>query len=188
MISKNLWFAILLDGRLHVSKSTCRISLLLILTVALGGVFVLEQPGGSLLEFYPTFRWALTQLIEISGIETAQNLVAWILLLMMLINLIHHPPLRVNYISVAQYLWNLAKVCRVSWSMGAFGGETAKPQYAYSNSPAIRKLHHYRPTSTNHVKEDHLKVQTCKKYKNRDGKDCYVGTKQLKDTEKLESI
>jgi len=127
----------------EANKMLERISLLLILTVALGGVFVLEQPGGSILEFYPTFRWALGRLIDIHGIDA---------------------------------------VSRVHWSMGAFGGETAKPQYAYSNSPAIRKLYHFRPTA-NKVKKVHTKVETCRKYKNRDGKDCYVGTKHLKDTE-----
>ncbi|CAL1135641.1 unnamed protein product [Cladocopium goreaui] len=75
-----------------------------------------------------------------------------------------------------------SRVSRVHWSMGAFGGETAKPQYAYSNSPAIRKLYHFRPTA-NKVKKVHTKVETCRTYKNRDGKDCYVGTKHLKDTE-----
>ena len=184
--------AVLMDGWCQTNPPTSRISLLLILTVALGGVFVLEQPGGSLLEFYPTFRWALAQLIEIHGIDAAQNSVACIHLLIMLIGMVHHLLLKcsisINFHTGFTTAWNSAQVCRVNWSMGAFGGETAKPQYAYSNSPAIRKLHHYRPTSGNHVKKVHTKVETCKKYKNRDGKDCYVGTKQLRDTEKLEWI
>ncbi|CAE7939449.1 unnamed protein product [Symbiodinium necroappetens] len=36
-----------------------RSSCLLLLAVALGGCVVLEQPGGSLLEFYPSFRFVL---------------------------------------------------------------------------------------------------------------------------------
>lgn len=186
MTSRNLWLAVLMDERCQANPPICRISLLLILTVALGGVFVLEQPGGSILEFYPTFRWALGRLIDIHGIDAAQNSVACIHPLMMLRNMIHHPPLKLLHTGFTT-AWNSAKVSRVHWSMGAFGGETAKPQYAYSNSPAIRKLYHFRPTA-NKVKKVHTKVETCRKYKNRDGKYCYVGTKHLKDTENLEWI
>lgn len=67
--------------------------------------------------------------------------------------------------------------------MSAFGSETAKPQYAYSNSPSIRKVYHYAPTSFNKVVD--TKVTTCRQYKNKAGKDCWVGTAQLKDTEIL---
>ena len=47
-----------------------RICLLLMLTSCLDGAWVLEQPNGSLLEFYPTFRWVITRLIEASGIQS----------------------------------------------------------------------------------------------------------------------
>jgi hypothetical protein len=126
----------------------------------------------------------LGRLIDIHGIDAAQNSVACIHPLMMLRNMIHHPLLKLLHTGFTT-AWNSAKVSRVHWSMGAFGGETAKPQYAYSNSPAIRKLYHFRPTA-NKVKKVHTKVETCRKYKNRDGKYCYVGTKHLKDTENLE--
>ena len=81
----------------------------------------------------------------------------------------------------------LAQVSRASWHMAGFGAETSKPQYAYSNSPAIRMLKNFESTSLNQkVKKNHLKVETCRKYKNKDGKDCYVGTSRLKGTEILE--
>lgn len=44
--------------------------MLLILTSCLGGVFILEQPGGSILEFYPTFRWALARIVDIFGLQS----------------------------------------------------------------------------------------------------------------------
>lgn len=75
------------------------------------------------------------------------------------------------------------EVSRIHWWMSAFGSETAKPQYAYSNSPSIRKVYHYAPTSFNKVVD--TKVTTCRQYKNKAGKDCWVGTAQLKDTEIL---
>ena len=81
----------------------------------------------------------------------------------------------------------LAQVSRASWHMAGFGAETSKPQYAYSNSPAIRMLKNFESTSLHQkVKKNHLKVETCRKYKNKDGKDCYVGTSRLKGTEILE--
>lgn len=120
-----------------------RICLLLILTSCLGGVFILEQPGGSILEFYPTFRWVLARIVNIFGLQS---------------------------------------VARTSWKMGTFGSPTLKPQYAYSNSPTIRKVPLYAPT-TMHVKKNHTKVETARAYKNKSGKDCFTGTKHLKDTE-----
>lgn len=51
-----------------------RISLLLLLVTACGGCWILEQPGSSTLEFYPTFRWAITRLIDIDGIKAERDL------------------------------------------------------------------------------------------------------------------
>ena len=31
----------------------------------------MEQPNGSMLEFYPCFRWAIGQMIEIDGVKSA---------------------------------------------------------------------------------------------------------------------
>ena len=71
--------------------------------------------------------------------------------------------------------------------MAGFGAETSKPQYAYSNSPEIRTLKNFESSSLlKKVKKNHVKVETCRKYKNKDGKDCYVGTSRLKGMEILE--
>ena len=73
--------------------------------------------------------------------------------------------------------------------MSGFGAETAKPQYAYANSPSVRMLKNFESSSLHQkVKQSHLKVETCRKYKNKQGKDCYVGTSKLKGTENLECI
>jgi hypothetical protein len=50
--------------------------------VSLGGVFSLEQPSGSLLEFYPTWRFVLTMLFQNGGPRAAISLafsVRWLL-------------------------------------------------------------------------------------------------------------
>lgn len=76
------------------------------------------------------------------------------------------------------------QVARIGWWMSAFGAASAKPQYAYANSPALRKVYQFIPTTTKVKKKE--KVETCRKYKNKQGKDCYAGTSALKDTETLE--
>lgn len=65
--------------KLSIYDAFCRICLLLMLTTALGGTWVLEQPAGSALEFYPTFRWLITQLISISGVKSVGSLVGKVL-------------------------------------------------------------------------------------------------------------
>ena len=42
----------------------------MLLVAALGGCFVLEQPGSSVLEFYPAFQHALSSMVLISGVDT----------------------------------------------------------------------------------------------------------------------
>ena len=45
----------------------CRTCTLIFLCTALGGLWSLEQPGGSLLEFYPTWRFVLHSISKIGG-------------------------------------------------------------------------------------------------------------------------
>lgn len=78
-----------------------------------------------------------------------------------------------------------AQVARIAWHMSQFGAATLKPQYAYSNSPSIRKVHHYASETSKVKKDMKTKVQTCRKYTNKEGKECYMGTSDLKATETL---
>ena len=45
----------------------CRTSLLVLLTTALGGVWTLEQPSGSVLEYYPTWREVMCNIFRCGG-------------------------------------------------------------------------------------------------------------------------
>ena len=45
----------------------CRTCLMVLLITAMGGVWTLEQPGGSLLEFYPTWRATMGYIFETGG-------------------------------------------------------------------------------------------------------------------------
>lgn len=54
------------------ARRTC---LLLLLCTALGGVWILEQPSGSLLPFYPAFREVMQSIFETGGIQAVRALV-----------------------------------------------------------------------------------------------------------------
>lgn len=45
----------------------CRTSILALLATALGGVWTVEQPLGSVLEFYPAFRRLLQRVFACGG-------------------------------------------------------------------------------------------------------------------------
>ncbi|CAE7259490.1 unnamed protein product [Symbiodinium sp. CCMP2592] len=121
----------------------CRCSCLTLLAVALGGCFVLEQPGSSVLEFYPAFRHALTSMVMVSGVNS---------------------------------------VCRVGWWMGHYNARSAKRQYAYSNSAAIRKLNlgALKATARKKIKQ---KVATTIRSLGPDGAQRYTASKHLKPSE-----
>ncbi|CAE7639101.1 unnamed protein product [Symbiodinium sp. CCMP2592] len=53
-----------------------RVYLLCLLVVALGGCYILEQPAGSAVEYYPSWRRLCTSLISIDG-TAAVNRVGW---------------------------------------------------------------------------------------------------------------
>ena len=78
------------------------------------------------------------------------------------------------------------QVSRVGWWMSAYGATTAKRQFAYANSPEIRKID--RGTLQRHVDFLGKRVRTTYCYINSAGKKCYNGTKNLKGTEILAII
>ncbi|CAE7835097.1 unnamed protein product [Symbiodinium sp. KB8] len=56
-----------------IDKCSC----LMLLAVALGGCFVLEQPGSSVLEFYPAFRHVMSSLVLVSGVDSVCRVGWW---------------------------------------------------------------------------------------------------------------
>ncbi|CAK9023990.1 unnamed protein product, partial [Durusdinium trenchii] len=62
---------------LEANRMLERTSLLLLLIAACGGVFGLEQPGNSVLEFYPSFRFVITRLIEVDGVSAVRRAGWW---------------------------------------------------------------------------------------------------------------
>ncbi|CAK9101508.1 Uncharacterized protein SCF082_LOCUS47470 [Durusdinium trenchii] len=71
-IGKTDYPSVFLSNRLL--ERTC---LLLLLCTALGGVWILEQPSGSLLPFYPAFREVMQSIFETGGIQAVQEVRWW---------------------------------------------------------------------------------------------------------------
>ena len=71
--------------------------------------------------------------------------------------------------------------------MGAYFANSLKRQFAYANSPAIRRLDRGQLQVTRaRLQRTNHKIKTRRVYTNKAGKTCYQGTKQLKDTEMLD--
>ena len=89
-------------------------------------------------------------------------------------------------------LFCFTKVSRVGWWMGLFGAATAKRQFAYSNSPVVRRLDRGklqvkpRKVSGKRTAPAKKKVATAVQYKNKEGKLCWHGSGALKATETLD--
>ena len=68
-----------------------------------------------------------------------------------------------------------------------FGALTQKPHYGYSNSSSIQELNNCGAGDRKRKRDDAgiPKVQTCRTYKNKEGKDCFAGTSNLKQTQNL---
>ena len=58
----------------RTSDCDARTVCLILLTTALGGVWTLEQPNGSLLEYYPVFRMMMRSIYECGGPNAVPNL------------------------------------------------------------------------------------------------------------------
>ena len=52
-------------------KQNLRTILLIAIVISCGGTYVLEQPNGSLMEYFPRFRWMLQQLVRWGGDRAA---------------------------------------------------------------------------------------------------------------------
>jgi hypothetical protein len=76
-----------------------------------------------------------------------------------------------------------AKVTCVHWWMGHYAARTAKRHYAYANSPTVLKIDRGKLQMSTIPRDN--KPVTCEKYRDRNGKLRFKGTKKLKQTEIL---
>ena len=173
-----------------------RTVLLCLLTTCLGGTWCLEQPGNSILEFYPRFRDLLTALFEACKSSAVSNLNFWTWSCYICsIKLIYHQSWGLGkwssiYTSVYMHgpiLFLLFEVFKTQWWMHHYMACTPKRHYGYSNSPVVLELDKGKLTGWR-KRDKKLKVETAVQYRDRKGILRYKGTKNLRKTEKLEQI
>ena len=129
--------------------------LLAILAVARGGTFMIEQPGGSLMEFFPKLTWLYKQT------PVPRQIYA------------------IFCISVVCKVW---KCC---WWMAHYDGPTAKRHKAFTNSRAVNKFNRGRLDVKALAKRKDPAAQPTERYQDKSGKWRWKGTKALKGTQQL---
>ena len=149
-----------------------RTCLLCLLIACCGGCFVLEQPGGSLLEYYPTWRKVLVNLYLV-GREPA---VAWMIFCCVWFCLIHF---------LICFVLVKFEVFRTAWWMADYSAPTPKRHYSWSNSRSITCLNRGKFQLIKWKQKQKVRIETAKRSVNEKGKVCYQGTSALKATEYL---
>lgn len=154
----------------------CRTALLVLLITALDGVWSLEQPSGSLLEFHPAWREVVNSIFRCGGDYAAFCLDLWFC---MLVTQKH----RSSNMNLCGYPKNPSKVQKVSWWMAHYKSKTPKRHIAFGNTRMLLALDKGRLRKWKHTRGP--KVQTAVHYLDKHGKKRYKGTPQLKETENL---
>ena len=190
------------------SISPARTCTLILLCVALGGLFTLEQPSGSLLEFYPTWRYVLSMICESGGTSAVMHLHGNSSVLDICFDAAKNPQRsRAKHDDkirtcnscmrcVSYHRWFLhthaqccpyfqLEVTKVKWWMAHYGAKTAKRHIGFANSREVRRLDRGRLQINRSTKQ---KVKTCEKYQDRQGRQRYKGTVHLRGTEILDLV
>ena len=63
-------------GKSHLVIEMHRTGALVLLSTALGGVWSVEQPGGSLMEYFPTWRQVVQNIFSIGGPYAVSSLIS----------------------------------------------------------------------------------------------------------------
>ena len=169
-----------------------RSCLLILLCTCLGAVWSLEQPSGSLAEFYPAFREVIRSIFDSGGhhaagplnnITTFERCSCYMTKpsvgLQKLTVLWHH-------FLLCQLVPTHTQVQSVRWWMYHYKSLTPKRHYAYSNSKPIHRLDKGVLQGWKAKKKEGNGVVTVARYIDANGKKRYKGTKSLKSTEPLD--
>ena len=121
------------------------------LVTALGGLWSLEQPSGSVLEYYPTWRHLMAKIFENGGVHSVPKILPRFFVVDCLYLFAQHqmaPSISLpagtcaSHIALACFhrLPFPTKVTTVRWWMGHYNAPTPKRHWGASNSPLIRKI------------------------------------------------
>ena len=155
-------------GAPQVPSVIARTICLIMIASARLGSWVLEQPGSSILDYYPAWLHLMEYHFRVFGERAVQTLVCLSLLLH-----VNQKPTKLRQPARLPH-----QVWKVGWWMAAFGGPSPKRHWAYANSSSILKLN--RPWQR--VRSS---IATVIRYENKVGKQCYKGTRALRATEIL---
>ena len=160
---------------MFISLALQRTICLLALVCAKDGVWCLEQPGSSVLEFYPAWLYFLNACFQYYGV----NSVPW---WMQSFRLHQKSKTCSHHFSAASYILHwvscASEVFRCGWWMSRYGAGSPKRQYAWSNGSAIKRL----DIGWKRMKN---KIETVRQYMDKQGKKRWHGTKALSHTESL---
>ena len=73
-----MFFVVYTHGR-SILLMRGRVCLLCILTTSLGGVWILEQPHGSVVEFHPAWRRLCASLFAVDGVGSVSTLARYVI-------------------------------------------------------------------------------------------------------------
>lgn len=143
--------------------SPSRSILLALLTVAMGGSFMIEQPGSSLMRYYGRLQW-LTQQCPALWLNYHHGVVMKLYLLMCMC-------VRVP----------ISQVYRTAWWMAHYGARTAKRHQGFSNNKWVEVYNRGKLLRTQFRADP--KYKTAKYRVDEFGVKRWTGTKALKQTQ-----
>ena len=173
-----------------VLRRTCA---LIILVTALGGVWTLEQPSGSVLEYYPTFRWIMANIFTCGGNHAVSCLFRFRIIEIELdrINIWSvessgkKPTFSVRALIILTSEFSMFEVVKVQWWMQHYSAPTPKRHYGYSNSAATLALDR-GALKKDQRKPKEKRIRTAVVYFDKKGVKRYKGTDALRSTESLD--
>ena len=173
---RNMWM-------IYTRPSRFRSCLLIYLATCLGGVWSLEQPAGALTEYYPAFRETVQNIFECGG-PTAARAPFW------QTKALQDSAIALTISNDRFILWfhlrcpiPCRKVQCVRWWMGHYKAPTPKRHYAYSNSPAIKRID--KGVLQGWKQKGKAKNKPVEHYVDSKGRKRYKGTPSLRSTENL---
>ena len=158
-----------------------RSCLLVALATCLGGVWTLEQPSGSLLEYYPAWRYVVANIFRCGGPTSVAWFIPWNARHVQ--KLVYNCCLSGRLNALHGYSLKLTEVQIVRWWMLHYSSKSPKRHWAYGNSAAILSIDRGRLVGWKPAKEERLR--TAVRYTDWSGKRRFKGTAALRGTELL---
>ena len=171
------------------TQAFLRTCFLALIVTALGGTWVLEQPRGSVYDFFRPFQSLLATLYEVYGSSAVTGLEQFVCFIFFCIVGINEDAFINGCLIFSNWSVPVFEVTRCKWYMLHYTSPSPKPLFAYSNSAAVAQLNMGKLVNWKKQKASAVKggyhIQTCETYYDASGRKRFKGTKQLRRTEFL---